>query len=84
MLMQPTYSKLIVKVAHTQHINPKAFVGAEWVYSDLLAHFEELVSENWITGDFLLVLDGKSLQTRLELSQLRSHSFELISFDLSA
>jgi D-serine dehydratase len=54
------YSNLIVKVSNAKHVNPEAFIAAEGIYADLLAHAEELAAEDGILRNFLLVLDSES------------------------
>ena len=62
-----TYSQFVVEIANSKHIHPEAFVRTKRINSDLLAHFQELVSEDRVTIDLSLVFDCEFFQTRFEL-----------------
>ena len=77
-----TYRELIVKVPNSKNIDPKSFIRAQWVNSDLLTHLEELIPEDRVLVDLLLVLNCESFETFLELRELRSHLRQLLAFNL--
>ena len=62
-----TYSQFIVEVSNSEYVHPEAFVRAKRINTDLLAHLEELVTEDRILADLFLVLDSKRLKTLFEL-----------------
>lgn len=74
-----SYSQLIVEVANSENINPEPLLSysklfimviltTQWIHSDFLAHFEELVSEDRVLIYFLFILDSKRLKVLFELN----------------
>ena len=58
---QSTYRKFIIEIANSQYVYPETFIWAEWVNTDLFAHFQELTSEHRVLADILFVLHRELL-----------------------
>ncbi len=68
-----TYSKFVVEVTHSEHINPETFVGTKRIYANLLAHLEKLTPKYRVLANVFLVLHSEVLETGFELLKLFGH-----------
>lgn len=64
-------AQLVVKVAHTQHLSPKALAGDQRINTNGVAHFLELCSQKGILLDVFLVQSGKLLEAALKDLKLK-------------
>jgi len=58
---------IVLTLVHEFTNDSFLLIGAQWINSALLTHFQKLPPEQWIFIDFLFVLNGELFQMTFEI-----------------